>query len=137
MNWKLILQLSVFGLAMALGTVFFIPSSIEWVFWLAIFVLTAYLIARRAPGRPFLHGFMLALANCVWVTSAHVLLFSQYMATHASEAASMSAMPLAVAAHPRMMMAAIGPIVGVISGLVLGLFAWVASKFVASTAHRH
>ncbi len=39
MNGKLILQLSMFGLAMGLATVFFIPSSIEPAFWLAIFVV--------------------------------------------------------------------------------------------------
>jgi hypothetical protein len=38
----------------------------------------------------------------------------------------MTRMPLA----PRLMMVAIGPIVGVISGLILGLFAVIASKVV-------
>jgi len=38
--------------------------------------------------------------------------------------------PSAVADHPRRMMVITGPIIGVISGLVLGLFCWVASKIV-------
>ena len=59
MNWKLILQLSLFGLAMGLATVFFISSSAEPFFWLAIFIASAYLIATRAPGRYFLHGLRL------------------------------------------------------------------------------
>ncbi len=42
MNWKLILQLSLFGLAMAVGTVFVIPSNVEPLFWLAIFAVCAY-----------------------------------------------------------------------------------------------
>jgi hypothetical protein len=32
--------------------------------------------------------------------------------------------------NPRIMMAFTGPVIGVTSGLVLGLFAWVASKIV-------
>ncbi|MGA3051148.1 MAG: hypothetical protein ABSE00_04425, partial [Chitinispirillaceae bacterium] len=56
MNWKLILQLSLFGLAMAIATVFIILSKIEPFFWLAIFALCAYVIARQAPDRYFLHG---------------------------------------------------------------------------------
>jgi hypothetical protein len=44
MNWKLVFQLSLFGLAMALGTVFFIPSSIEPLCWLIIFLVCAYIL---------------------------------------------------------------------------------------------
>ena len=61
MNWKLILQLSLFGLAMGLATVFLIPSKPD---------------------------------------------------------------------SPRLMMAMMGPVIGVVSGLVLGLFAFVAGKLV-------
>ena len=61
---------------------------------------------------------------------AHLLLFDQYVATHAKEAAMMRSMPMA----PKVMMLITGPIVGVISGLVLGLFAWIASKLVTKYA---
>ena len=87
MNWKLILQLSLFGLAMGIGTVFVIPSTIEPLFWLAIFILSAYIIARRVPGKHFLHGFFVSLVNCVWVTGSHILFFNQYIANHPREAA--------------------------------------------------
>jgi uncharacterized membrane protein len=40
----------------------------------------------------------------------------------------MASMPLPT--HPRLMMALIGPVIGVLSGLVLGVFAIVASKMV-------
>ncbi len=39
MNWKLILQLSMFGLAMSVATVYLIPSKIEPAFWLPIFLI--------------------------------------------------------------------------------------------------
>jgi uncharacterized membrane protein len=126
MNWKLILQLSVFGLAMGVATVFVIPSTVEPLFWLAIFVICASVIARRAPGRYFLHGLLVSLVNSVWITGAHVLLFDQYVARHQSEAAMMASMPLPT--HPRLMMICTGPIIGLVSGLVLGLFAFIASR---------
>jgi hypothetical protein len=130
MNWKLIFLLSLFGLAMAIATVFVIPSNIEPFFWLAIFLVCAFLIARFAPGKFFLHGLLTSIANSIWITAAHVLLFDQYIATHAKEAAMMTRMPMA----PRVMMLVTGPIVGVISGLVLGLFSWIASKLVLRAA---
>jgi len=132
MNWKLIFQLSLFGLAMGVGTVFVIPSTIEPFFWLVIFVVSAYLIATRAADHYFLHGVALGLANCVWVTGAHVVLFSRYIANHPREAAMMGSMPLPT--HPRVMMLIMGPVIGLISGIIIGLFAIVAHRLVAPRA---
>jgi len=136
MDWKLVFGLSLFGLAMAIATVFFIPSNIEPLFWLAIFVICAVIIARSLPARHFLHGLMIGIVNSVWVTAAHIVFLNTYLANHAKEAAMMQTMPMP--GSPRLMMALTGPVVGVISGIVLGLFAWIASKFtrprVATTA---
>jgi hypothetical protein len=128
MNWKLILQLSIFGLAMGLATVFFIPSNIEPICWLLIFLVCAYVIARRNPGKPFLHGLYLGLVNSVWITACHILLFSSYIASHAREAAMMTSMPMPDS--PRLMMALTGPVAGAVSGVLIGLLAFAASKFV-------
>jgi|SRR5690242_11443269 hypothetical protein len=128
MNWKLIFGLSLFGLAMGIGTVFVIPSNIEPILWLVIFVICAVLIARAQSTGHFVHGLMVGIVNSVWVTSAHVLLFNSYVAHHSKEMAMMSSMPLPTS--PRLMMAITGPIIGVISGCILGLFAFVAGKLV-------
>jgi hypothetical protein len=110
MNWKLIFQLSMFGLAMGLATVFFIPSSVEPALWLVIFLVCAYIIARQCRSNRFLHGLLLGVANSVWITAAHALFFSQYIATHAREAEMMKSMPLPDS--PRLMMALMGPVIG-------------------------
>lgn len=130
MNWKLILQLSLFGLAMGIGTVFVIPSTIEPYFWLAVILISAYLIAARCAGRYFLHGLLVGIANSIWVTASHVLLFAQYVVRHPSEMAMMGSMPLPT--HPRVMMLLTGPVIGVISGIILGIFAVVASRMLVS-----
>src|SRR5579864_7856394 len=124
MRWPLIFGLSLFGLAMAVGTISEIPSGAEPVFWLAIFLVCAALIARRAPRLVFLHGLALGLVNSVWVTAAHVLLLPTYLANHPREAAMSASMPFP--AHPRVMMLIVGPIVGIVSGAVIGVFALVA-----------
>lgn len=131
MNWKLILQLSLFGLVMGVGTVFVIPSTIEPFLWLVVFLVSAYLIATRAEA-PFVHGVVLGLANSVWVTGAHVLLFSHYVANHPREMAMMQSMPLPT--HPRVMMLIMGPVIGLISGIVIGLFAIVAHRLATPRA---
>lgn len=129
MNIKLILSLSLFGLFMALATVFFIPSKVEPFCWLAIFIVCAYLVAKNAQGKYFLHGFATSLVNCVWVTGAHILLFTKYAANHVQELEMSNNMGF-LQGHPRKMMLIMGPIIGIASGLVLGLFCFVASKMV-------
>lgn len=128
MDWKLIFLLSLFGLAMAIGTVFVIPSNVEPIFWLVIFCVCAFLIARRLPSRHFAHGLMVGIANSVWVTAAHIALFDHYIANHPREAAMTRSMPLPNS--PRLMMAIIGPVIGVLSGCIIGLFAFVAAKLI-------
>ncbi len=123
MNWKLILQLSLFGLAMAIGTVYFIPSDIEPVFWLVIFLVCAFLIAKNCSEKYFLTGLLVSLANCVWITSAHIIFFNDYALNHPEE---MAMTPEGMS--PRLMMLVMGPVVGAVSGVVLGLFSLVASK---------
>ncbi len=127
MNIKLLFFLSFFGLAMGLATVFVISSSVEPFLWAAIFIISAFFIAKNCTGKYFLHGFVLSLFNCVWITAAHLLLFAPYLAHHPKEAAMMSTnKPLPL--HPRFMMLLIAPIVGIICGIVVGLFSYIASK---------
>jgi hypothetical protein len=125
-NKGLIFKLSLFGLFMGVGTVYFISSGIEPILWLVIMLLTAYFIAKQAPGKYFLHGFLLGLANCVWVTSAHILLFNAYSQNHPAEMLMMTTGPFPT--QPRLMMLLTGPMIGAASGLIIGLFAFIASK---------
>jgi hypothetical protein len=129
MNWRLIFMLSIFGLTMAVATVYVVPPSVEPFLWLAIFAVCAFFIARSGAKRPFLHGLLVSIVNSVWITTAHVALADDYLARHPQEAAMAASM-----SSPRLMMVVTGPIVGVVSGLILGLFAWVASKFVKPAA---
>jgi hypothetical protein len=128
LDWRLIFLLSLFGLAMAFATVWVIPSKVEPLFWLAIFAVCAIAIAKRGPGRPFLHGLLVSVVNSVWITTAHVLFAGAYLANHAEEAGMLQGGPMP--GSPRVMMALTGPVVGIVSGLVLGLLAMLASKFI-------
>jgi hypothetical protein len=134
MNWKLIIQLSMFGLAMGIATVFVIPSNIEPLFWLVIFVICAFMIAARNSVKYFLHGLLVGIVNSVWITASHILMFDRYIANHAQEAAMMASMRLT--ASPKVMMAVMGPVIGVASGVVLGVFAVIAVRLVAMLAKR-
>ena len=126
MKWKLIFLLSLFGLAMAFANTFWIHTRVEPFFWVVIFVVCAWFIAKYAPGRFFLHGLLVGIVNSVWITAVHVILFHQYMALHTHMAQQMASMPYGD--HPMRLMVITGPFAGVISGIILGLFALVASR---------
>jgi hypothetical protein len=130
MNRKLVFQLSMFGLAMGILTVFVIPPKVEPLCWLIIFFICAVIIARKGVPRPFVHGLLTSILNSVWITGAHVLLYDAYRAHHANEVAAMATSGVS----PRLAMLAIGPIIGIGSGLLLGLFAFVASKIIKPAA---
>ncbi len=125
---KLIFQLSFFGLAMAFATISLIPQNVEPFFWLIIFIFCAYIIAKHCSGKFFMHGFMVSLVNSVWITAIHILFFQTYMANHPDQLSMMAELPMPYS--PRiMMLLSILPF-GIVFGLVLGLFSFIASKIV-------
>jgi len=130
-NWTLIVLLSLFGLAMGFATVYWIPINIEWMFWLGIFIVSALLIAKMAPGSYFLHGFMVSIFNCVWITGTHILLYDTYMSGHPDMGKMMAILPMQT--YPKIVMLYTGQIIGVLSGLVLGLFSLLATKLMRKT----
>jgi len=123
-NFKLILALSMFGLLMGVATVFVIPPSIEPACWLVVFVICAFIIGRTQAPRPFLHGLGVGVLNGVWVTAAHVALYDAYLADHPREAQMMAGSSL----PGRLMMLIVGPLIGVVSGCVLGVLALLGSR---------
>jgi hypothetical protein len=129
MNYRLVALLSLFGLVMSLATVFIVPPNLEPILWLVIFVICAVVLAKRAPSKAPLHGFLVSLLNCVYITTAHIVFAETYIAGHPDEAAAGAQFGLPV----RAMMAITGPVIGVISGGVLALFTFIATKFVKRT----
>jgi hypothetical protein len=124
MNWKLIFQLSFFGLIMAFATVALIPQIIEPGFWIVVFIFSAWVIAKSAPGQYFLHGFLVSLVNCIWITIVHFYFYNSYAAHHAQIVA------MYTGTHPRQKLVEFAPAFGIASGLVQGLFAFIASKII-------
>ena len=130
MNWKIIFQLSVFGLIMAFGTISLIPEKVEPAFWLIIFIFCAWVIAKVCPGKYFLHGFLVSMVNSIWITIIHIAFRATYISHHPNVAEMNSGMPSFMLVHPRLAMVFMGPIFGIMFGIILGIFSLIASKIV-------
>jgi len=129
MNWKLIFQMSLFGLIMAFGTVSLIPERTEIIYWIVICVFCAFVIAKQCAEKQFLHGFWLSMLNSVWITFAHIYYYKTYAARH-PDVASMGANMHLLASHPRLLMLILCQVFGAAFGLLQGLFAFLVSRFV-------
>jgi hypothetical protein len=136
MNWKIIFQLSIFGLIMAFATVSLIPEKVEPAFWLVIFIFCAYVIAKVCTGMYFWHGFLVSMVNCIWITAVHIAFRETYEAHHPDMASMSTSLPPSITSHPRIAMSIMGPIFGAMFGIVLGVFSLIASKLVKKNTRK-
>jgi hypothetical protein len=127
-NWKLIFQLSLFGLVMAFATVSLIPAEDEPYFWGVIFLICAILIARKCDGNYFINGLLVSIVNSIWITIIHVSFIHIYDANHPALAAMF--WKYSIYGHPRISMFITGPVIGAISGMILGSLSFIASRIV-------
>lgn len=128
MNLRLILLLSLFGLAMALGSVFLIPAALEPIIWLAIFLFCAWIIANNYSGNYFMFGFLLSIFNSVWIITIHSIFYGDYIFRHLDQAEILDHLPLHNS--PRLMIVLVDLVMSLISGLILGLFSLAAARIV-------
>ncbi len=113
---------------MAFATVSLIGEKYEPGFWLVIFVFCAWVIAKVCQGKYFLHGFFVSIINSVWITAVHLMFRRSYVLNHPEFAPTN--LPSQFVRHPRLVMALVMPVFGVLFGIILGLFALVASKLI-------
>ena len=131
MKWTLILQLSLVGLALALGSLFFISPNIEPLLWLAVFLYYAHALGNGTRSLLFLHGLLLGVLNSIWVVGIHIAFLTRYLAGHPREVSMLDMVNAAkIPADPRVIMAFTGITVGVLEGIVIGVFAMVAGMMV-------
>lgn len=130
MNWKIVFQLSFLGLIMGFGTVSLIPTFLEPVFWVIIFIFSAYIIAKACTRKYFLNGFILALINCVWITAAHVIFCDTYIQHHPYMSPQRLGMPPSLYNHPREVLVIIAPGFALSCAIVLGLLCFISAKII-------
>ena len=127
MNWKLVFALALFGVAMGIAAVLgFYPSSLEWLLWLIITLLSAWIIAKKVVAKLFLHGFMVGLLDGLIAPIITAIFFSAYLANNPSYADQAKQLPAGL--DMRTFGLILAPVIGVVYGLVLGFFAWLAGK---------
>lgn len=126
MNWKTIHFLSFLGLAMALATVTFLPGTIEPFIWPIVLVISAYILAKNVSQKLLLHGLVLGMYNCAFVTGIHLLFRDEYVNLNPKMGAFLEK-PI-IENHPGLSMLLTGVFIGIVSGLIIGILATIIRK---------
>jgi hypothetical protein len=128
MNVRLVLALSLLGLIVGVGSIFgLIPTGWETGVWAVIALVCAGVLAARAPGKLFLHGFLTGFIAGVLSTLCQALFVNQYMAHNARAADVLATHPAGLS--PAVFVVLAAPIWAVLLGLVIGLLAWIGGRF--------
>lgn len=126
MNWKLICPLAGFGVLMGVASVLGFTTGIEGLAWLVIGIICVGAIVWKAPGRSFQHGFIVGLIAGAVAPLIQFLFFSTYMANNPELSARFSEIPGGLGA--RYFVLLLAPIIGLVSGFVLGLACGLLAK---------
>ena len=126
MNWRWIFGLAGFGILMGVLSVFGYTGKIEWLFWLAIAVVCAVLIAKVVSEKLFLTGLLVGLLDGVFNSIVQSAFFNTYLANNPKFAEGFGPIPGGL--DPRIFVLLAGPFVGLLYGLFLGLLTWLAGK---------
>jgi hypothetical protein len=132
MNWRLVLQLSMFGVAMGLGIVFFLPSTVTTILWTLIVVLSGYAIAQRCVRLRFLNGLVVGLLDRLLSTVVQVLFFHAYAVRHPDNIALLQAFVPAMSV--RRLLVISSPVLGLLYGVAIGLVALLIGVFLKPKA---
>ena len=126
MNWKLIFGLAGFGVLMGVLSLFGYTQGIEWLLWLIIAVVCSVLIAKMLSVKYFLNGLLVGFLGGIFNSIVQSVFFDTYLSNNPKAAEGFGPIPGGL--DPRIFVLIAGPFIGLLYGLVLGLFTWLTGK---------
>lgn len=125
MNWKLIALLCSPGILMGILSIMGYTHKIELYLWICFAIATSLILARNTTDRLFVHALLIGIIWGLLNAICQMLFFDLYLHNnpHLQQAfAKSSSLP------PRMMPLITGPVVGLVTGLVLAALSFLAKK---------
>ena len=127
MNVRLVLMLSLFGPLVAIATLLgVIHTGWESAVWAVFAVVCAGVLARQAPGKFFLHGFLTGFIAGAVAPLIQALFINQYLAHNPRAADTMKSMP---GVSPAVLVVIAAPLWGAVVGVATGFLTWIWAKF--------
>jgi hypothetical protein len=117
MNWTLILLLSSFGLVMGLLSIKGYTQRIEPFLWLFFAIITAIILSKNTDNKTFLHALLIGLFWGILNGITQSAVFDQYLANNPNIQKRFNQSTFI---KPRYFVMVTAPVIGLITGLVLG-----------------
>ena len=117
MDWKIIVILSVIGLLMGLLSVKGFTQKIEPVLWLLFGIATSLILSKNIEQKTFLHGLLIGIAWGIYNGAIQCAFFDIYFTNNPSIQQNFQKNSFI---QPRYFVLLTGPIIGLITGLILG-----------------
>ncbi|MBI2420112.1 MAG: hypothetical protein HYV28_19800 [Ignavibacteriales bacterium] len=121
MNFKLIMNLSLFGLLAGSLNVFALTAGNDWVIWVLFWILASMLLKKKVAEKFFLHAFITGALFTLLAYFVQILLFDLYVANNPVIQSTISSLEPEV--HPKTYFISIGLLLALGNGLILGLIA--------------
>ena len=130
MNWKTILLLSLFAILMGFLSVFGVIPDFEWLMWLVIAIVSGYVLNKQTKKLLFTHAVVTGIIMGVFNAVIQSVLFDTYLLTD-PQIEGLSQWPTTI--EPQYFLLIAGPFIGIVYGLVIGLFALIFKKISKSS----
>jgi hypothetical protein len=130
MNWKLILLLVLVGVVMAVLSVYgIVQSSYELILWIIFGIVSSYMIAKKGGATPFLEGATVGVLSGILNSVIQSALFDKYLLNNPESLEGFKQIPLNT--DPQYIVLFAGPIIGLIYGIIVGIFAMSLRKVIS------
>ena len=127
MNWKIIILLSLIGIAIAVGAIFGIVNSSYILVYMIIFaIVSGVIISRTCETAPFMHGVMVGLLSGIFGSMIQALMFDTYLKNNPSSLDGFK--NITTNLQPQFVLLFSGPFFGIGYGILAGLVALVLKK---------
>jgi hypothetical protein len=117
MDWKVIIILSAIGLIMGLLSVKGFTQKLEPFLWLLFGIATSLVLSKNIDNKTFLHGLLIGLSWGIINGLTQSVFFDTYLSNNPQLQQNFSKTSFM---QPKYFVLVTGPIIGLITGLVLG-----------------
>jgi hypothetical protein len=126
MNWKTIFSLSLFGFLMGIASIFGYTKGIEWILWIVIGVISAFVI-NKSGGKLFLNSLLTGICMAIVNSIIQAVFIDMYIQNNpeATQQTQDGALEFTVG-----LVLLMGIPIGIVYGLFIALLVWIFSKFV-------
>ena len=126
MDWSLILFLSAFGILIGILSVLGFTKKAEPLLWLAVGIFTAFIISKKVSGMIFWYGFIIGIFWGCLSSAIQSIFFKTYLKKNPKYAEGFNKNSRF---KPRYLILLVGPMLGLLTGTVLGGLAWFFQNF--------